>query len=194
MLHSPVSPSVQPAQGTPAPASIEGPASFGSQSVNGLGASGPAREEGPAGPPDSVPGILIVDDETDLCAILATALRRRGYRAAAVADGAQALRCLQTMPIHLVISDVSMPGVDGLELLNRLRAQRPDLPVIAMSGGMNGLFRGSLGGDPLFLLRTAQSLGARCTLPKPFAIEDLLQAVRHFVGAPSRPEGGSTFR
>jgi DNA-binding response OmpR family regulator len=70
---------------------------------------------------------------------------------------------------ELVITDILMPDTDGIELITRLRREKPDVPIIAISGG---------GKCPAELyLSSSQYLGATRTLPKPFRREELLQTV-----------------
>ena len=78
--------------------------------------------------------ILIVDDERNTCEALAVILRREGHTVSSAASGDAALSCLQDFSTDLVLSDVKMPGMDGLSLLSRVKSQHPGLPVVMMSG------------------------------------------------------------
>ena len=78
--------------------------------------------------------ILIVDDEHNTCEALTVILRREGHTVSSAASGDSALSYLQDFPADLVVSDVKMPGMDGLSLLSRLKSQYPGLPVVMMSG------------------------------------------------------------
>ncbi len=84
-------------------------------------------------------------------------------------DGRRGLQAIAEGGIDLVISDINMPEMDGIEVINALREATAGAPVIAMSGG--GLYPREL------LLDSAQMLGAVSTLPKPFELEDLRRAV-----------------
>jgi two-component system response regulator HydG len=77
--------------------------------------------------------ILIVDDEEALCRALEGDLRRRGFDAFYRTSGARALETIRTEPIDVVVTDLNMPGMTGLELCERVVANRPDLPVIVLT-------------------------------------------------------------
>ncbi len=84
----------------------------------------------------SRPVVLIVDDEQPLRTELRTTLEGAGYAVIEAADGAEALGllALARYRVAVVVSDVLMPGIDGLELVERLARTRPDTPVILASG------------------------------------------------------------
>ncbi|MCM2265763.1 MAG: sigma-54 dependent transcriptional regulator [Desulfuromonadales bacterium] len=77
--------------------------------------------------------ILIVDDEEGLRRLLVRVLTKSGYEATAVAGGAEALRQVAGESFDLVITDIKMPEMDGLELLRELKAFDPSLPIIVMT-------------------------------------------------------------
>lgn len=103
-------------------------------------------------------------------------LERAGYRVHAAADGEQALRYIEKNPVSLVITDLIMPQVEGIEMIVQLRKIRPELKIIAVSGG--GRLR------PETFLDAAKSLGAWKVMPKPVPTTDLLAAVREALGHP----------
>ncbi len=78
--------------------------------------------------------VLFVDDEAAIRDVMETELPRRGHRVTVCADGAAALAALEQESFDCVISDINMPGMDGFELSRRIRAARPDLPVMLMTG------------------------------------------------------------
>jgi len=77
--------------------------------------------------------ILIVDDEPSIRKVLSAHLRRFGHDVDTVADGAAAITALQEEPFHLVVSDLQMPHVDGIQLLQWCVANQPGLPVILIT-------------------------------------------------------------
>jgi len=77
--------------------------------------------------------VLIVDDEPNIRRILAAMLKRDGYEVTTAADGEQGLAVLQRTPIHVVVTDLVMPRLGGMELLARVRAEYPDIPVILIT-------------------------------------------------------------
>ncbi|HSE03370.1 MAG TPA: response regulator, partial [Methylomirabilota bacterium] len=80
--------------------------------------------------------VLVVEDEEEVRALARDVLEMNGYTVLEALDAADAGRLAETHPgpIHLLITDVVMPGVSGPELARRLRAHRPDLRVLCMSG------------------------------------------------------------
>jgi len=77
--------------------------------------------------------ILIVDDEPNIRRVLAAMLKREGYEVTTAADGEQALGVLQRSPVDVVVTDLVMPRLGGLELLRLVGAQFPDVPVIMIT-------------------------------------------------------------
>lgn len=121
----------------------------------------------PAPPSESSRGlVLIVDDEAAIRFGVSESLRLSGYEVEAVGDGAEALARLATRRFEAVLSDISMPGMSGVELLRRVRALDFDLPVILLTG------------DPrLETAIEAVDAGALRYLQKPVSITDMTQAL-----------------
>ena len=82
---------------------------------------------------DTRPQVLVVDDEPNLRRVLGAQLGRDGYDVHTVADGEAALRILQEQYVDVVITDLRMPRMDGLELLRRALALEPELPVVIIT-------------------------------------------------------------
>ena len=78
--------------------------------------------------------ILVVDDDVTLCELLVDTLEAIGYRATAAKDGIEALQKLKESKYDLMISDIKMPGIDGIALLKKVRRNYPDLPVLFITG------------------------------------------------------------
>jgi CheY-like chemotaxis protein len=113
--------------------------------------------------------ILIVDDEPDILEILGEQLARSGHIVVHASDGIDALSCLYATPPTLVLLDVAMPRMNGLDVLAQIRNERQlrNIPVLAMSGVEE-------------LLRQAMEAGATAVLRKPLDRETLLQTIsRH---------------
>lgn len=123
--------------------------------------------------PENQPQLLLVDDDNDLRNLLERVLLRNAYRVHAAADGRQAIKLLGRERFDLVITDIIMPDVEGIELILKIRKDHPNLPVIAMSAG------GRLHAEGY--LKMARSLGANQILEKPFSIESLLDGIRKLV-------------
>jgi two-component system response regulator HydG len=84
--------------------------------------------------PRSDSTILVVDDDEDTAALLREVLERRGYRAVALSSGAQVLAYLRTEIADVVVTDVVMPGMSGIELCRELSVRHPDLLAIVLTG------------------------------------------------------------
>jgi CheY-like chemotaxis protein len=78
--------------------------------------------------------ILIVDDEEDTALLLRDSLRKRGFDADSVTSGQAALENLRTRPADVVVTDVQMAGMTGIELCQELRSRHPDLLPIVLTG------------------------------------------------------------
>lgn len=113
--------------------------------------------------------ILLIDDETSVRVGVGRLLRKAGHEVHDACDGAEALRMAQGLELDLVITDINMPEMDGIEVILALAERNPGLPVIAVSGG--GRMPKEL------LLASAGMLGAVTTLPKPFELAQLRDAV-----------------
>jgi DNA-binding NtrC family response regulator len=113
--------------------------------------------------------ILLADDEVKLRDLFARYLTALGHDVRTASDGHEVMAALGEAPADLLVTDINMPDMDGIEILTALRKQGSDLPVIAISGG------GYLGKD--LLLASASMLGALVTLEKPFALDELREAV-----------------
>jgi len=77
--------------------------------------------------------ILVVDDEVNIRDALVTMLEKKGYQVRGVGTAEQALEQLEAAPVELVITDLRMPGIGGMEFLHRLKAKWPDTEVVVMT-------------------------------------------------------------
>ena len=111
--------------------------------------------------------ILVVDDEPAVRDLTVEILRRSGYEPHGVPTARQALDLLDEEQFDLVVSDVVMPEMTGVEFLYELRRRQPDLPVILMTGGSKEPERTT----------KAVELGAAGLLYKPFSHAELNEAV-----------------
>jgi CheY-like chemotaxis protein len=119
--------------------------------------------------------ILVVDDETGIITVLKEMLLRLGYEVLTAASGAEALEKLSVGGVDLVVTDIVMPDVDGLELISNIQSMYPRIKVIAISGG--GAQEG-----PEAYLRDARELGAARCLTKPFMLKELASMVQDLLG------------
>jgi two-component system response regulator (stage 0 sporulation protein F) len=119
--------------------------------------------------------ILIIDDNEPLRIFLRRVLEEAGYLVSEASNGQDGLRQFRKSPTALVITDLFMPGKDGLEVTMALRHESPTVKIIALTGAS---------GEPDFL-DIATRLGAHRTMKKPVTIVELLQAVeQELLGGP----------
>jgi DNA-binding response OmpR family regulator len=78
--------------------------------------------------------VLVVDDEAEIRSVLARFLDLLGYRADEAASGRQALEMLKRIPYDVIVLDICLPGMDGVEVMHHARQVRPDLPIILLTG------------------------------------------------------------
>ena len=114
--------------------------------------------------------ILLIDDEADIRRALRHVLEERGHSVVEARSGDEALRLLRRHEVDVVVTDVIMPGTDGLALMKAVRLYRPEVRTIAISGG--GL---QLTADACCDLAT--KLGAFRVLKKPIESVDLCSAI-----------------
>ena len=113
--------------------------------------------------------ILIIDDDVLICQLLRRILEQLGHRVTDAQDGRKGLYAFQADPAELVITDLIMPGMEGIETIMEMKRRFPGTKIIAMSGG--GVGRGS------DYLQMARKFGAHQILNKPFSVENLSKLV-----------------
>jgi two-component system cell cycle sensor histidine kinase/response regulator CckA len=151
--------STEPGKGTvfslrlPRVAAADGPPSPGPEALPAIRAAGPTGER-----------ILVVENEDGLRRLAVEVLRAAGYVVTPAADGAAALAAVASDVPDLVVSDVVMPRMGGVELARRLGEDHPDVPVLFMTGYLDQASRESLRGGADVLI-------------KPFTVEDLVTRV-----------------
>jgi len=116
-----------------------------------------------------MPGILIVEDDKELREMLRVSLVRNKFTVIEATNGKDAISHFKPSIIDLVITDLIMPEEDGLKVIMKLRELKPDLKIIAISGG------GKAG--PGSYLKLAKALGADAVFSKPFSINDLIAKI-----------------
>ena len=126
---------------------------------------------------DAKRNILVVDDEAQITRVLKTTLSAQGYGIRAAADGFQALQEMKSWSPDLVITDLRMPNMDGLELCKRIRAESR-IPIIVLS----------VKGEEKIKVE-ALDAGADDYITKPFSVNELLARVRAALRRASADEG-----
>ncbi len=117
--------------------------------------------------------ILFIDDDEPLRKSLCGLLTKSGFEVREADNGRTALNLLREQPVDLVITDMVMPEVEGVEIIQTLRRTHPTVKIIAMSGGDQG--------SADCYLKMARLLGADAVLAKPFNSDELLAAVRQLL-------------
>ena len=120
--------------------------------------------------------ILVIDDHDLVRQSLKSAVERGGHEVVLAVHGGDGLKRFQAEAFDLVITDVLMPEVDGLELVQSLRRLSSTIPIIVMSGGHSVPYTGgrSIGPD---YLKMARAFGATTVINKPFSHRHLLSLI-----------------
>jgi two-component system chemotaxis response regulator CheY len=121
-----------------------------------------------------VPRILLIDDDEMSRQAVQRMLERAGFTVMSTGDGREAIDGYHAGEIDLVITDLIMPDIDGLEIIQEIRRKDPAAKILAISGG------GRVQAEEY--LSVARKFGAVEVLPKPFASQDLKAAVDRALG------------
>jgi len=122
--------------------------------------------------------IIVIDDQEPIRRVVRRALEKEGHEVLEASDGELGIALLEREPADIVITDIFMPGMDGIQTLREIRKRFPAIKVIAMSGGdSTGL---------LDLRHDAELLGALKSIQKPFNARDVVDLVRDVLSS----EGG----
>lgn len=118
--------------------------------------------------------ILVVEDDSLVRSMLQQMLEREEHDVAVASDGAEALKALNKEQFELIVTDLIMPNMEGIEFIRSLYKQENKPKIIAISGGSPLL-------SPLTQLKSAKFLGANLTFTKPIDREEFVTAVRELV-------------
>jgi len=114
--------------------------------------------------------ILIVDDQFGIRILLNEVFQKEGYQTFQAANGVQALEIVTNHHPDLVLLDMKIPGMDGIEILKRMKVIDPEIRVIIMTAY-----------GELDMIQEAKNLGALTHFAKPFDIDDIRAAVRQHI-------------
>lgn len=128
--------------------------------------------------------VLVIDDDKSVCTAIETLLGYQDCVAVVANSGNLGAETFEASNFDVVMIDIFMPGMDGLETIKGFRERAPTVPIVAMSGFR---FRSSIAPAPDFLAMAAK-LGARYCLRKPFGPQQLMAAINACLGE-SLPSG-----
>jgi two-component system, response regulator, stage 0 sporulation protein F len=114
--------------------------------------------------------ILIVDDQYGIRILLNEVFQKEGYQTFQAANGVQALEIVEKHSPDIVLLDMKIPGMDGIEILKRMKAIDPDIRVIIMTAY-----------GELDMIQKAKDLGAITHFAKPFDIDEIRDAVKKYL-------------
>ena len=110
--------------------------------------------------------ILVIDDEPLVASVVAEALQSEGHHVIVAGSGEEGLRAIEQSPLDAVFLDIKMPGMDGIEVLRRIRARDPDLQVIILTGWAS-----------TSQIDEARRLGVTDIISKPVPLQNLSRAL-----------------
>lgn len=110
--------------------------------------------------------ILIVDDSQDLTHVIADFLSMHGYQVLTAHDGYDALECMNSQPINIVVSDIHMPRMDGFTLMGEIKTRYPKVPIVLITGFSVGEAK-----------KLAFERGANAFVAKPFKLKELKSVI-----------------
>ncbi|MFN9976835.1 MAG: response regulator [Phycisphaerae bacterium] len=126
--------------------------------------------------------ILVIDDDELFIKLMVHALTQRGHEVDFALDGLEGSKKFAATTYDAVVCDIVMPEQEGVKTLTSMRRARPDVGIVAISGGLT-----KFGGKSIDILEIAERLGADRTLNKPFQLSELAKVVDEAIAA-RRPE------
>lgn len=125
--------------------------------------------------------VLVVDDDPSVREFLCFLLEQQGYEVNQASSGREAIASIKASPVDLLVTDLVMPEIEGLETIQTLHKLQPELLIIAISGYQDGRF-----------LSIASKFGSSATLSKPFSPSEFLETVRSVLPPAARNKQAST--
>ena len=123
----------------------------------------------------TIRNVLVVEDDKDTVEIISRALTREGFRVTMSLNMEDAMVDFSRMNYEMVVTDIFMRGMGGIEGIQKMRALRPNVKILATSAGYSEM-------TPDAALKAAGMIGADAILAKPFSLEDLRNAVKRLFG------------
>ncbi len=121
----------------------------------------------------TTPHIVVIDDDAMVRTAVTRILEAEGFQVSLAGDGREGLKLMHSLQPRLVITDIIMPEMEGIETIREMRRERSDLKIMAISGGARM-------GNANFL-DMAKTMGADAIMEKPFEPEDLVAKVRQLL-------------
>lgn len=113
---------------------------------------------------------VVADDESGVRELISRVLSREHFRVWAASDGREAMALIDAHGCDVFVTDLAMPGGEGIETIRAVRQQHPELKILAVSGAFDD-----------DVLHDAEALGADASLAKPFTAQKLVAAVRALI-------------
>ena len=123
-----------------------------------------------------MPRILVIDDNDEFKKMTCEILKSEGYEVLSASSGKDGVKLCRGQPVDLIVTDLLMPDMDGIETIRELRSTSPDSKVIVVSGG------GTAGSGDEYLESVQVMFDIKHTFSKPFDMDQFLQAVKELVG------------
>ncbi|MCZ8510858.1 response regulator [Paenibacillus filicis] len=114
--------------------------------------------------------ILIVDDQTNICLLLSAVFSAEGYHTFQASSGKQALEFIRMVSPDILITDLKMPEMDGIQLINKVHALKPDVDIFLMSAYCE-----------LSVTTQVEGKGVKGFFPKPFDIDEVRMKINEHV-------------
>ena len=131
--------------------------------------------------------VIVIDDEEDVRIVLKEVLAREGFEVEVASNSDEGMNLLRKRKADLVVTDVIMPGKDGVAAVYDIRMEFPNTKIIVISGGGNlagtGYEPGAI--KTAAYLASASAVGADLTMTKPFDRQELVAAAHNLVGRPA---------
>jgi len=121
--------------------------------------------------------VLVIDDDRTVLALVSGVLEAHGHQVSTAQDGHEGMKVFGKRHVDLVVTDIVMPGQEGMATIGAIRRVSPKVPILAMSGSSTQGRYGSY-------LDAATLLGANATLAKPITIDGLMTAVDKLLAEP----------
>lgn len=122
-----------------------------------------------------MPRILVIEDDPVMLEFMRIVLQETGYEVETAEGGVEGMKAIERTDLDLVVTDIYMPDMDGLEIVREIKARFPDLKTLAMTSGGSH--------DNVSVLIVAEVFGADASLKKPFSKDELTDCVERTLAA-----------